>query len=88
LNSRLERICNRLLAPNQSAFVKGRYILESVVSTHEIIHGAMRSGEKGVVLKLDYEETYDRVNWVFLEEMLTSRGFFWGGGGGGGEVGL
>jgi hypothetical protein len=42
LNSRLEKICNRLLAPNQTAFVKGRYILESVVSSHEIIHGAVR----------------------------------------------
>jgi hypothetical protein len=70
LNTRLEKICNRLLAPNQTAFIKGRYILESVVSAHEIIHGAIRSGEKGVVLKLDYEKAYDRVTWKFLDEML------------------
>jgi hypothetical protein len=38
LNNRLEAICDRLLAPNQMAFVKGRYILESVVATHEILH--------------------------------------------------
>jgi hypothetical protein len=53
LNSRLEKICNRLLAPNQTTFVKDRYILESVVSAHKIIHGAVKSGEKGMVLKLD-----------------------------------
>jgi hypothetical protein len=34
LNTRLEAISNRLLAPNQTAFVKGRYILESVVTAH------------------------------------------------------
>jgi hypothetical protein len=44
LNNRLETICDRLLAPNQSAFVKDRYILERVVSTHEIIHEAVKRG--------------------------------------------
>jgi hypothetical protein len=76
LNSRLERICDRLFAPNQTSFVRGRYILESVVSAHETIHDAMKNKEKGLVLKLDYEKAYDRVNWHFLEEMLISRGFY------------
>jgi hypothetical protein len=50
LNTRLKRICNRLLAPNQTAFVKGRYILESAVAAHEIIHEAKRFGEKGLYI--------------------------------------
>jgi hypothetical protein len=75
MNNRLEGICNRLLAPNQIAFVKGRFILESMVAAHEIIHEAIRSKEKGVVLKLDYDNAYDRVSWQFLEEMLVSKGF-------------
>jgi hypothetical protein len=75
LNTRLESICNRLLAPNQTVFVKGRFILKSVVSAHEIIHEAARNKEKGIVLKLDYEKAYDRVSWSFLEEMMASRGF-------------
>jgi hypothetical protein len=49
--------------------------LESVVSTHEIILEAVRNREKGVVLKLAYEKAYDRVNWYFLEEMMSTRGF-------------
>jgi hypothetical protein len=74
LNNRLERICDRLLAPNQTAFVRGRYILESVVSAHEILHDSIKNTEKGLILKLDYEKTYDRVDWQFLHEMLLSRG--------------
>jgi hypothetical protein len=47
LNNRLEGICNRLLAPNQTTFIKGRFILESVVSAHEIIHRAVKTIKKG-----------------------------------------
>jgi hypothetical protein len=75
LNNRLVAISDRLLAPNQTTFVKGKFILESVVSAHEIILDAMKNKDKGLVLKLDYEKTYDRVDWEFLEEVLTTRGF-------------
>lgn len=61
--------------PSQTAFVRGRFILESVVTAHEAIHEVHKSGSPRVVLKLDYEKAYDRVNWDFLLEMLTSRGF-------------
>jgi hypothetical protein len=46
LNNRLESISDRLLAPNQITFVKGRYILESVVPAHEIIHKTVKNKEK------------------------------------------
>jgi hypothetical protein len=62
LNNKLEKVCDRILASNQTAFVRGRYILESVVSAHEILHDAIKNKEKGLVLKLDYEKAYDRVD--------------------------
>jgi hypothetical protein len=62
LNNRLGSICDRLLASNQIAFVKERCILESVVVAHEIIDHTVKSGEEGIILKLDYEKEYDRVN--------------------------
>jgi hypothetical protein len=71
LNNRLERNCGRLLAHNQTTFVRGRYILESVVSAHEILHDSRR-GQKGLVLKVDYGKAYDRVNCHFLEDMLVA----------------
>jgi hypothetical protein len=62
LNNRLESLCDMFLAPNQTAFVKGRYILASVVSAHEFIHEAVKGGQKGLVFKIDYEKAYDRVD--------------------------
>lgn len=75
LNNRLVKIIDRLVAPNQTAFIKGRFILESVVAAHEIIHEIHKQKQEGVVLKLDYEKAYDRVSWEFLEEILELRGF-------------
>jgi hypothetical protein len=75
LNNRLMNVANRLIATNQTAFIKGRYILESVVAAHEIIHEINNQKETGLILKLDYEKAYDRVSWSFLKDMLTARGF-------------
>jgi hypothetical protein len=62
LNNRLVRFCDKMLSYNQTAFVKVRFILESVMSAHEIIHETIKSNKKHVVLKLDYKKAYDRVN--------------------------
>ena len=45
------------------------------MAAHEIIHEIARKKEIGIVLKLNYEKAYDRVNWDFLVEVLTSRCF-------------
>lgn len=75
LNNRLITVADRLIASNQTTFIKGRYILESVVAAHELIHEVHRSKELGFILKLDYEKAYDRVSWSFLIDMLQARGF-------------
>jgi mannosylglycoprotein endo-beta-mannosidase len=66
---------NLLTSPNQTAFIKGRFILESVVSAHEVIHIVAKDKAKGVVLKLDHEKAFDKVNLDFLDELLSKRNF-------------
>jgi hypothetical protein len=38
LTLRLENVCQHLIAKEQSDFIRGRYILESVVVAHELVH--------------------------------------------------
>jgi hypothetical protein len=71
----LGKIADRLIMKNQSAFIKGRYILESVETAHEIVHSVSGNNERGIVLKLDYEKAYDRVDIDFLLEILQARNF-------------
>lgn len=40
----------------------GRVIPESVFMAHEVIHEVHRTGTTGLILKLDYENAYDRVS--------------------------
>ena len=42
---------------------------------HEIIHETKKKKEMGIILKLDFEKAYDKVNWNFLFEYMQMRGF-------------
>ena len=66
LTNRIAKIASRLITNCQSAFIRGRFILESVVTAHEAIHDVHSRKEKGLVLKIDYEKAYDKVNLDFF----------------------
>jgi hypothetical protein len=66
ITNRIGRVIDRLVDCNQTAFIKDRFILESVVIAHEVIHSVHQSRKQGVVLKLDYEKAYDKVSWDLL----------------------
>jgi hypothetical protein len=55
LTNRMGQVVDRMSASNQTSFIKDRYILESVVTTHEVLHGVYHGKQQGFVLKLDYE---------------------------------
>jgi hypothetical protein len=64
--NRLGSVANKVVSPTQSAFIKGRIILEGVVILHETIHELHQKKQSGVILKLDFEKYYDKVRWPFL----------------------
>jgi hypothetical protein len=75
LANRLSSIACNVTKPSQSAFLPGRYILEGVVVLHETIHELRRKKGRGIILKLDFEKAYDKVNWAFLQQVLRMKGF-------------
>lgn len=66
LAHRLGDIIDRIINDCQYAFIKGRNILDEVVALHEIVHKISCSKGKGVILKLDFEKTYDKIYWSFF----------------------
>jgi hypothetical protein len=71
--SRLRPIIGNLVSPFQAAFVPGRRGLDNVVIAQELIHSIHRKkGRVGqLILKLDLEKAYDRLEWDFIREVLT-----------------
>ena len=55
--------------------VKGQFILERILCLHKIIHDLIVRKSKAVILKLDFEKAYDKVNWDLLLKCLEIRGF-------------
>ncbi|KAK2641017.1 hypothetical protein Ddye_022780 [Dipteronia dyeriana] len=59
----------------QSAFVKGRQIVDSFIIADEVIHSWKKDGKCGLLVKLDFEKAYDSVDHAFLLEVLDRMGF-------------
>jgi hypothetical protein len=75
LAGRLAKVMGLLIPNTQSAFIKGRSLVEGVVVVNEIIDNAKKSGKKCLVFKVDFEKAYDSVDWGFLDYMLQRFGF-------------
>ncbi|GKV25499.1 hypothetical protein SLEP1_g34934 [Rubroshorea leprosula] len=75
LARRLSSVLNGIIGENQMAFVGGRQLADSVVIANEIIDEAQKRKKKGFVFKADFEKTYDKVCWEFLDYMMLRLGF-------------
>uniref|UniRef100_A0A803PM53 Reverse transcriptase domain-containing protein n=1 Tax=Cannabis sativa TaxID=3483 RepID=A0A803PM53_CANSA len=77
LASRMQYLLPRIVSPNQAAFVKGRHIAENTMIAREIFHSmGKRRGKRGFMLiKLDLEKAYDKLDWNFVTSVLLQLGF-------------
>jgi hypothetical protein len=75
LTVRANPVMSKLLLPCQTAFIKGRYITDGVMLLQEILRENKFKKHQGVVLKIDFEKAYDKVNWVFLFDCCKPKGF-------------
>jgi len=75
LAERIKNVLPYVIDESQSAFLKGREILDSALMANEVIEDLRRGGRSGLCLKVDFEKAYDSVRWEFLYDMLQRMGF-------------
>jgi hypothetical protein len=75
LARRIQPWLMQLVRPNQTGFMKGRSIIDNVFLAIEAMEWATETNQPMVMLLLDFEKAYDRVEWGFLEGTLNKLGF-------------
>ena len=75
LVSHLEKVLPMTISSNQTGYVKGRYIGESI----RIITGMMSITKKkntpGLAVFLDFEKAFDSIEWCYLQKCLEAFNF-------------
>jgi hypothetical protein len=72
---RLKPILPTIISPEQSGYVEGRQIMDSVTLAHEVIHSLQKTKTPGMLLKLDLFKAFDKLGWEFMRAMLLAFGF-------------
>jgi hypothetical protein len=64
-----------LTSKNQSAFIKGRLLVDGVLVINEVVDWVKKAKKKCLIFKVDFVKAYDSVSWSFLDYMLRRFGF-------------
>jgi hypothetical protein len=66
---------DQLIAKNQSAFIKRRFIQDNFMMVQQTTRFLHAQKQPRILLKLDISKAFDSVSWAFLLEILEHMGF-------------
>ena len=72
--NRLKPFLSSGISKEQFGIPYNRKILDAIGSTQEVLHSVKTNHLSGMVVKLDLEKSYDRVNMSFLRLVLLQIG--------------
>lgn len=76
---RLKAVIDSVISPVQTAFIKGRSILDGPLIVNEILSWLRRSKKKALIFKVDFEKAFDCISWEFLDSVIEQMNLVSGG---------
>ncbi|GKB10976.1 RNA-directed DNA polymerase, eukaryota, reverse transcriptase zinc-binding domain protein [Tanacetum coccineum] len=75
LANRLLKVVHSVVSDVQTAYIKGRQIVDGPLMVNKIISCASKKKERLFVLKVDFEKAFNSLNWEFLDHTMEQMGF-------------
>jgi len=72
---RLKPFLSKAISKEQFWFLEGRHIHEVIGVSQEGKYSLKTAISKGTILKIDLSKAYDRVNWAYIQLLLTHLDF-------------
>ena len=64
-----------IISPNQTGYVKGRHIGESVTIITDMMSFTKKKNIPGLAVFLDFEKAFDSIEWCYLQKCLEAFNF-------------
>ncbi len=72
---RLQKVLYKLISPDQSGYLKGRYIGNNIRNIYDILEFTKQLQLHGMIVFIDFEKAFDTIKWEFLINCLSAFGF-------------
>lgn len=72
---RIQKYIKKVIKPDQTGFIQGRQGSNNVRRALNLQSIAIKNKRNAMLLSLDAEKAFDRVDWLFLEQTLMEMGF-------------
>ena len=72
---RIKKVLPNIIHHNQSGYVEGRYIGETIRTIYDIMDFIKSEGMSGILAFLDFEKAFDSIEWNFINRCLEIFGF-------------
>eukprot|EP00253_Pinus_taeda_P004744 PITA_04744 len=73
--NKLQPLLPTLVSREQMGYVEGRQILNNIIQAHEVVHSLTSKRQAGMIMQLDLEKAYDKLNWAYISKVLLAYGF-------------
>nr|GEY42616.1 hypothetical protein [Tanacetum cinerariifolium] len=75
VSNRLSKVIGDCISPVQSAFIKGRYILDRPLILNDVLAEYRQYNKELLLFKVDFKKSFDSVRRDFLDAVIEKMGF-------------